>query len=82
MHDLATQYRTMLFLESLSLIVIFTNILTMLKHFRWVEFFLDSVIHSLRIALSFTIIFVATLIGLAICCMTLYGNESLRYSTI
>jgi hypothetical protein len=80
--DISSNYKTMLYSDTICLVAIFSNLMTMMKHFRWVNFFLGSVIESLKIALSFMCIFVGTLIGMAICCMTLYGSDSLRYSTI
>lgn len=65
----------------MSLIYIFINVLTMLRYFRWVDFFLGSVTESLRIAICFIVIFFVMVFGMAVCSMTLYGNQYLQYSS-
>ena len=66
----------------MSLIAIFFNVLTMLRYFRWVDFFLDSVLESLLIAIYFIFIFFVMVIGMAVCSMTLYGNDMLQYCNL
>ena len=60
----------------------FTNLLTMMRVFRWVDFFLGSVTESIKTAFAFMLIFAATLLGMAICNITLYGYTSLKYVTL
>lgn len=74
MKTLVGYYNLSLWLDSMSLIYIFINVLTMLRYFRWVDFFLGSVTESLRIAICFIVIFFVMVFGMAVCSMTLYGN--------
>jgi len=78
--DITQCYKNTMFCDTISLVGILANLLTMLRGYRWIGFFLESVTESLKVALAFMAIFVFNLFGMAICSMTLYGNESLRYS--
>ena len=69
-----------MYADTISIIAMFTNLLTMMRVFLWMDFFLGSVTESIKTALAFMSIFVSTLVGMAICNITLYGYTSLKYS--
>ena len=69
-----------MYADTISIIAMFTNLLTMMRVFRWIDFFLESVTESIKIAFAFLAIFLSTLWGMAYCNMTLYGYNSLKYS--
>ncbi len=58
----------------MNVILIFVNIMTMLRMFLVIDFFIGSVVDSLRAAVVFMAIFISTVIGMAICSITLYGT--------
>jgi hypothetical protein len=51
--------------------------MSMMKASIWIDFFIGSVIGSLKIALMFCIVLSSALIGLTIGTMTLYGEKNL-----
>ena len=68
-----------LYADTLSIIGMFTNLLTMMRIFNWIDFFLGSVRESIKTTFFFLVIFGTTLLGMAICNITLYGYTSLKY---
>ena len=69
-----------MYADTVSIIAMFTNLLTMMRVLRWIDFFLESVTESIKIAFAFLAIFASTLLGMAVCNITLYGYTSLKYS--
>ena len=53
----------------------------MLKVSVWLDFFIGSVLGSLKLALMFLMLFLSTIIGLVVGSMTLYGQNNLQYTT-
>lgn len=53
----------------------------MMTYSIWIDFFLGSVLGSLRLAVMFVLMFLSTIIGLVVTSMTLYGEDNLQYTT-
>jgi hypothetical protein len=53
----------------------------MLRNFLWIDFFFGTLQDSLRVASYFLVIFTSTIIGMAVCSITLYGKQYLNYSS-
>jgi hypothetical protein len=70
------------FFETLSLLAIFIIVLGEIKFIKVLDYLLDSVKQSLYSMISFLAFFISSIFGMAICQMTLYGNESLKYTEI
>ncbi len=73
-HKYAYYFRLVNFIDTMTLILIVVNIMTMLRNFLWIDFFFGALTDSLRAAVFFVIIFTSTVVGMAVCSITLYGT--------
>jgi hypothetical protein len=80
LYQYAIDFRSVLFSDTICSLFIVMQFITMLNKSIWIDFFLGSVIGSLKMALMFIMIFTLALAGITISTMTLYGDISLDYA--
>ena len=75
LHRYALLFRLVNFVDTMCIIAACVNILTMLRNFLWVDFFFGTLQDSLRVAAYFLVIFSSSILGMAVCSITLYGKQ-------
>jgi len=82
MYDYAERYIKGKYLMAMSLVVMLTEIITMLKSFKQIENFLLSIERSWSVVYACVLILGLWILGLSLCNMVQYSQMSLKYHNL